>query len=422
MGICSSKQKYHGDIDKSQQLKAQPSQQQQEAINKKHQDEHKNNLNQVALNWKQNTYGIWKRPYDKLAIHTDIPRLGHKIEIIDKLDRLSSIHFVNLNQPSSQSKSTVIPTTTTTTTETSTNPSQDTNITATTSSTSPVQNGASENVSTPSSPKEPETTTTTTTTPSNSNTTENTTTTTTLENSNTPKLEEESFISFSDIQATLSDSNRYTSLTTLTSTGMLTTSQVLRKEEVVLQVLSGLTYLLDGEEKEKMVRDQFPLYIKSNGGDLSQQLLGFLAVIGENSRVMSLLKVCHQKVILPSYYFIKSNLIEELQFRDKRGSWKMRIIVESDQSIIATHCKRQQSTIGTENDPEFEFEWALSILFDKDMNISNLKVNIVDLIISPNITTERKQIIQRAFSDLQNETQTTNQSPIFPMALNKIDQ
>eukprot|EP01132_Coremiostelium_polycephalum_P006643 gene6643-8219_t len=364
---------------------------------KRYQDEHKNNLNQVAVNWKPNTIGIWKRSYDKLAIHTDIPRLGHKIEIIDKLDRLSPITFTNVTSISLNN------------TNGSSNNLMATGSTAA-SGESPVyiQNGASSLSEQQQQQSQSQST-------QQNNTNENNNNEQQQSNNNNEQQP------INKNHQLLENKSKYTSLTTLTQTGF-TTSQVLKKEEVVYQVLTSLAHLLDGPEKERMIKDQFSNYIKGNG-DMSQQLLGLLGseAVGEHSKLMSLLKVCHQKIILPGYYFIKANLFEDLPFRDKRGSWRMRITFEEDGTVMATHSKRQQSTAGSESDPEFEFEWCLSIIFDKEMMISNLRVEVVDLIISKNLTNEKKQEIQHAFSVLQNATNTTNSnSNSEPIPLNKV--
>jgi len=386
MGGCSSKPRKQTKStlnNKPNQLNSsnngnQPS---QETL-KKYQDEHKNNLNQVAIHWKSNTIGIWKRSYDKLAIHTDIPRLGHKIEIIDKLDRLGNIQFSNVTTISLGQNGGAQ------------------NVGGGGESPLYIQNGASNLVDT-----------------TNSESTTNTTNTVTENNS---KEENGSALAVPRSEMLSDNNSRYTSSTTLTSNGF-STSQVLKKEEVIYQVLTSLAYLLDGKDKEKQIKTTFANYIKGSG-DMSQQLLLMLgAEVGETSRLMSLLKVCHQKIILPAYYFIKANLFEELPFRDKRGSWRMKIILENDGSVIATHSKRQQSTAGSENDPEFEFEWSLSIIFDKDMNINRLKVEIVDLLISKNISNDKRQEIQKAFSVLQTATNTTNSSNSEPIPLNKVD-
>ncbi|KAK5581645.1 hypothetical protein RB653_001682 [Dictyostelium firmibasis] len=345
---------------------------------KKFHDEHKNNLNQVALNWKPNTIGIWKRSHEKLAIHTDIPRLGHKIEIIDKMDRLQNISFSNVTSISLNNN--IIPPNNTDIKK------QDSDDNSNNNNDNIINNKEDEENKQQQQQQQ-------------------------QQQNETPKSEQ-----------LIEHNSKYTSLTTLTSHGTFSTAQVLKKEEVVYQVLTNLAHLLDGEEKEKRIKSTFSNYIKGSG-DMSQQLLALLGQeVGESSRLMQLLKVCHQKIILPSYYFIKANLFEDLPFRDKRGSWRMRITFETDGSVVASHSKRQQSTAGAENDPEFEFEWCLSIIFDKEMVISGLKVEVTDLIISKNISDDKKQEIQRAFQVLQQATNNTNNnSNSEPIPLNKVD-
>ncbi|EGG21440.1 hypothetical protein DFA_01324 [Cavenderia fasciculata] len=366
MGACSSKQqkKPNNNNNSTSSLGsvggANISQQALEN-QKRHELEHKNNLHQVAINWRNNTIGIWNRTHDKLAIHTDIPRLGHKIDIIDKLDRLNNISFTSVSMGASQSNMSDSPT------YVSTN---DITIAAKVHSENSNINGngaSSDDLSSQQQQQQQ------------------------LSNGET-------------------SNNNFTDSTTMTAGGSFVTAQVLKKEEVVLQVMLALARLLDGTDKEAQIRNQFHNYIKG-AGDMSQQLLQFLEhVVGEESRMMQLLKVCHQKIILPAYYFIKANLFEELPFRDKRGSWRLKITFEEDGTVSAVHSKRQQSTAGSENDPEFEFEWCLTAIYDKEMNITNLKIDVVDLIISKNINESKKQEIQQAFSTLQLATTTSNSS------------
>ncbi|GAM24749.1 hypothetical protein SAMD00019534_079240 [Acytostelium subglobosum LB1] len=354
MGSCVSKNNSRESINRRRRTSASAKSTSLSSANKKKQllhDEHKNNLNQVAINWKSNTIGIWKRSHEKLAIHTDVPRLGHKIDIVDKLDRLADMTF-------------------------------------------PSVAGTSITINTLPPP------------------------TATGESSSSRSSGEVASGGASD------ESSKYAPSTTLTSHG-ITTSVVLKKEEVVLQMLLTLAQLLDGPEKAAQIKEQYTNYIKSSG-DISQQLLALLSnVVTEQSRMIRLLKACHQKIILPAYYFIKANLFEDLPFRDKRGSWRMQIVFEEDGSMSAVHSKRQQSTAGTDAEPEFEFEWTLAIIYDKNIEITALKVDVVDLIISKNIAQDKRELIQHAFNSLQLATTVSNNSGLTaknnqPIPLNKI--
>ncbi|EFA78551.1 hypothetical protein PPL_09203 [Heterostelium album PN500] len=378
MGGCFSKQSKKRVVD--QQVSTNGGSNESLETKKKLNDDHKNNLNQVAINWKSNTVGIWKRTHDKLAIHTDVPRLGHKIDIVDKLHRRANLTFqsvtsITLNNLNAGESPTYI-----------------NGALAGESTGEQLANRISSGSDGATNQQQSPNATGSTGSPS---------------------------------VATINNSDKFTSSTTLTSSG-ITTAQVLKKEEVVLQVLLSLAGLLDGPEKEQQIKEQYSDHIKGVG-DISQQLLSLLTnVVLEQSRMMQLLKVCHQKIILPAYYFIKANLFEDMPFRDKRGSWRMKIVFEEDGTVTAVHSKRQQSTSGTEADPEFEFEWALSISFDHDMQISSLKVDVVDLIISKTLPQDKHQEIQQAFSTLQLATTASNSSGNSfkvsePTPLNKID-
>eukprot|EP01133_Synstelium_polycarpum_P015348 gene15348-18207_t len=376
MGGCISKEsEAHGGGEGVENGGNSAHAQQLERTKKRYNDEHKNNLNHVAINWKFETVRIWKRTHDIQAIHTDVPRLGHKIDIIDKLERLSNISFQSV-----------------------------TSITLNNADESPTYVNGAPTLSERAQRNSAESTDG-------------------AEVKDKETAGEASEVN-GDGTTAVDAASKFTNSTTLSSTGGIVTANVLKKQEVVLQILVTLAHLLDGEEKERAIREQYTTYIKGVG-DMSQQLVALLGtVVGETSRMMAVLKVCHQKIILPAYYFIKANMFD-LPFRDKRGSWRMRIIFEEDGSVTAIHSKRQQSTLGSENDPDFEFEWTLSITFDKEMQIAHLKVDVVDLIISKNIKENKKQEIQSAFSTLQLATTTSNSSSgsfriEAPIPLNKV--
>eukprot|EP01112_Ceratiomyxa_fruticulosa_P022515 TRINITY_DN826_c1_g1_i1.p1 TRINITY_DN826_c1_g1~~TRINITY_DN826_c1_g1_i1.p1 ORF type:complete len:313 (-),score=59.18 TRINITY_DN826_c1_g1_i1:419-1357(-) len=255
--------------------------------------QHREQLDKVARNWKQDTDAIWKRRYDVLAIHTDIPRLGHKIQVID--------------------------------------------------------------------------------------------------NCGGPPLP--------------------TQLLEIQNDG-----EVSEKGDVVYQLFLRLSYFLEGELKAQKIASSYTRYIKKTG-DMSQQMLSFLGeIIDDQSITMKILKVCHQKILLPGYYTLKSQIHPDLPFRDARGSWRIIITINPDE-ITVVHRKRQQSTsANTEGAPDFEFEWVLTITFDKELNsMQDCSVRVCDITIRNDIDEIKKAKILDGFktvnvSSSESEgTSSTNQ-------------
>lgn len=237
-------------------------------------------IQKIATTWQGDTAQIWSRTFDKLAIHTDLPRLAHKMEVIISEDVESSNHSVE-----------------------------------------------------------------------------------------SAKGEE------------LRDS--------------------MTQEEVVYYVFCKLGSALESEEQQVRIKEQFKEYVKGVG-DMSQQILRFLAdVVGDDSKIMKVLKACHQKILLPGYYYVKSQIYEDYPFKDYRGSWTIRIVVYSD-TVVVIHRKKQQSNSEVDGIPDFEFEWELRMGFDKSLSaIQHLSAKVVDMSVNDKLPDEKKQHINSVFEKMK---------------------
>jgi len=178
------------------------------------------------------------------------------------------------------------------------------------------------------------------------------------------------------------------------------------QEEYIYYVFCKLAGALESEEQLELIKGKYKEYIKGTG-DISQQILKFLAdVINDNSKLMKVLKACHQKILLPGYYFIKSQIYEHYPFKDFRGSWSIKIVVDTDE-VTVTHKKRQQSNSETDGAPDFEFDWELKISFDKNIQrIQRISAKVVNTLVNEKLSDEKKQHIHSIFDNMPNPEYT----------------
>jgi hypothetical protein len=100
-----------------------------------------------------------------------------------------------------------------------------------------------------------------------------------------------------------------------------------------------------------------------------------------NPKVLNILKLCHQKIIFPAYYYIKYCLGEEIEIRDNRNSWRVNIDVQSSGVVTVKHTKGQRSAgYATElGDPMFEFDWELGFMTNSNVTfLEKIWVRLVD--------------------------------------------
>jgi len=154
--------------------------------------------------------------------------------------------------------------------------------------------------------------------------------------------------------------------------------------------MKALSSLLEEPSLQTKMLEDFSKYILEEG-DISQQLISYFSeVVGEHTKTMKVLKSCHQKIILPGYYYLKAHFYEEMPFRDKRGSWNIVISINND-NITVMHIKRQQSTAQVASgDSEFEFQWELTFTFNSALTeMTNVRVVVTNLTTHPDVSAER---------------------------------
>ncbi|XP_049849035.1 uncharacterized protein LOC126317103 [Schistocerca gregaria] len=149
-------------------------------------------------------------------------------------------------------------------------------------------------------------------------------------------------------------------------------------------------------------------------GDYAQMLSGVLHVdkpIPEDSGLASVMKFLNATMISPAIYKLHSILYDKLRYKDVRGTWYVHITVgpplsiEIDNSsqigryhyvrILNRRCEKAYSS-----DPkdQFEFEWVLEFILDKEMKIKETNMGIVDFKYGPQTSEETKESVLKCLS------------------------
>jgi len=178
--------------------------------------------------------------------------------------------------------------------------------------------------------------------------------------------------------------------------------ETLAKPQLVYEVLLTMVEGIEEEEEvAQKIKDEFFNYVNSDGsGDISMQLLSFLKeILTKETKIGRVLKACHQKIVFPAFYSIKSAVYDEMPFKDLRGTWVMSVDVRSGGGIFVNHRKRQRSKAGNAEDaPEFSFEWQLSLQFDQDVNeLKEVKVDILSLEVADWLDDEKRKAVTDVF-------------------------
>eukprot|EP00300_Choanocystis_sp_HF-7_P014288 c18635_g1_i4.p1 GENE.c18635_g1_i4~~c18635_g1_i4.p1 ORF type:complete len:191 (+),score=20.27 c18635_g1_i4:354-926(+) len=109
-----------------------------------------------------------------------------------------------------------------------------------------------------------------------------------------------------------------------------------------------------------------------------------------DNRLINTLKLVHQKVIFPAYNYVKVCIGSSIEIRDIKGKWRIQILFPHDwdpeslrpkaakDGVCVTHRRGQRSDIcipGT-SDPEFEFDWELTLTTDKEFALMDISVTV----------------------------------------------
>eukprot|EP00008_Paramoeba_atlantica_P003289 CAMPEP_0201475628 /NCGR_PEP_ID=MMETSP0151_2-20130828/1012_1 /ASSEMBLY_ACC=CAM_ASM_000257 /TAXON_ID=200890 /ORGANISM="Paramoeba atlantica, Strain 621/1 / CCAP 1560/9" /LENGTH=265 /DNA_ID=CAMNT_0047855767 /DNA_START=64 /DNA_END=858 /DNA_ORIENTATION=+ len=173
------------------------------------------------------------------------------------------------------------------------------------------------------------------------------------------------------------------------------------RAELVQRLLSSVAGALNDEESLEVVKSKYYEYIDEGGkGDISQQLLKLLVEhFPKSGKTIKILKACHQKIVFPGFYHIKSKFFEQLPFKDMRGTWTMSIhLLENHYEVRHRKTQIAQPAKGASvDDPggEFNFEWELRMDFDSNMKeLLEVDVSILSIAYRDDVSEQRKGQIE----------------------------
>lgn len=175
--------------------------------------------------------------------------------------------------------------------------------------------------------------------------------------------------------------------------------------EAVRDVMLTLTRELEGEasaaEKEALLNG----VIYSDGAeekDRGQVIPVMLDILGEDSRMMRILKLTHQNVVLSAMSHLKdpqSGVLANFMTKDIRAShgWRIVISLEGPQAQV-WHRRREMNANPWGTDSEaFEVEWELRVTLEREEMVpKSVSLRITDLQIGETTDDARAEEIRKA--------------------------
>jgi len=173
------------------------------------------------------------------------------------------------------------------------------------------------------------------------------------------------------------------------------------RAELVQRLLIAISGSLNDHDSVTAEKEKYFEFVDDSGkGDISQQLLRFLveALSGE-SLTVKVLKACHQKIVFPGFYHVKSRLFSHLPFKDMRGTWSMSIhLLENHFEVRHRKSQVSQPPKGSPPDDlgdEFNFEWELRMDFNLEMSeMIDVDVRVVGINYRDDVSEDRRSVIE----------------------------
>lgn len=103
---------------------------------------------------------------------------------------------------------------------------------------------------------------------------------------------------------------------------------------------------------------------------------------------IKIIKCIHQGIIFPVVFHMKKLFTEKYQYKDVKGSWKVRVSIFKN-AVEIEHRKSEKS-YGTDADSNFSFQWSLTLRIDNGFKNLDSHVSILNFILDK----EMKKSIQ----------------------------
>lgn len=129
--------------------------------------------------------------------------------------------------------------------------------------------------------------------------------------------------------------------------------------------------------------------------------------MGEDHKVVKVLKCIHQSMVLKPYGILRTMIIKNKLTKDVRGDegWQIEITVAHEGFIQVIHKRKEQSfDVATKNQRDakqnhWEYKWEVSMTFDKEMkDMTQSRLSVTDLVLNvgmdPLLEKELKEMMQ----------------------------
>lgn len=164
-------------------------------------------------------------------------------------------------------------------------------------------------------------------------------------------------------------------------------------ESNIKKLLVNTARRLDGDKKANEITEKFDQYIEP-GKDLIKALLKLLKEqVGEQSKVVGVLKAANQSIIAPVVGFVQAGLEEVLPFNSKK--WKIQVLV-GDNLIRVTHKRLEKAAPDSEEQyGPFTFEWTIDFILDRNVTeIKSIAVKLTSVNTEPGIKKDKEATLR----------------------------
>lgn len=182
----------------------------------------------------------------------------------------------------------------------------------------------------------------------------------------------------------------------------------------ILFNLLQISFLIEDRDTLSQLFDSYEKIVTAQSdesGQLAGQLGQFFRMIGEDCKLVKILKTCHQGTIAPIIIEMRLKILSGFPFRDSPG-WKIRISSDPLTKIVSvSHTKRQCQQSHNRPEEEFEFEWELKIEFNPQIEeIINVSFKVNELKFGKDCSAELKEKLTLCLKDYRPEVLPSKRS------------
>lgn len=145
------------------------------------------------------------------------------------------------------------------------------------------------------------------------------------------------------------------------------TPVTIRQTQVVSNIITSLAEVTESSELVSTMYTKVDSYFDSSNPriDVGKRVLEFLVeVVGDDKKMIRILKACTQSIIAPAVVRLKSVMVRQFPYKDVRNGWRINIDINTDQ-VVVIHRKWERSF---EDDryffPKHQFTHHLVFNFD----------------------------------------------------------